>query len=207
MSGGWAIFGCLVAPRGRRDPGTEKKERATLETETQMQYNPKPKAKEGSARVVEMNGHQRLMSFEENLIEVGVGPANQDWTVRRCGDGRTNTGVSAAQPVVVCEEDDVNCGGGDNRQVKAVLRAAGEPSFRRRRVGMPERALCCVWTVKSARLLRNSRWLSGEIRFEAAPATWKVWGEGEDGEGGEVKRREQTRARWQCAAGCPAVAV
>lgn len=37
-----------------------------------MQYNPKPKVKEGSARVVEMNGHQRLMSFEENLIEVGL---------------------------------------------------------------------------------------------------------------------------------------
>jgi hypothetical protein len=42
--------------------------------------------------------------------------------------------------------------------------------------------------------------------LRAAPATWEVW-EGEDGRGGEVKRREQQHGSLAMCSGCPAVAV
>ena len=86
--------------------------------------------------------------------------------------------------MVVCKKDDVNYCEKCNHQVKMMLgswKAVVPEACRDARA-----CACCVWTVKSARLLRNSKWLSGEIRFEQRLQPGR-FGEGEDG-GGEVER-------------------
>ena len=99
--------------RGRRDLGGWGKEEATLETKIQMQYSPKPEAEKESARWSSMNRQRsRSRSFKETWLGGDqrtrvVGPFVGVMT-----DEQASTGVSAAQPMVVCERDDVNCGGG-----------------------------------------------------------------------------------------------
>jgi hypothetical protein len=136
------------------------------------------------------------------------------WLYRVLTDRQT-TSVSAAQRVGGCEQGDVKCRCGEecNHQAEAVVLgnwAAGEPACRRRgeKLGSP-----------SVRLLREDGegqpgWCETADGSAARVASSSsacnrqgLRGEGAVGEGGEVKRRDAEAAGWQCAGGCPAVAV